>query len=92
MSKTPMMRKCYEDQLKINKSDFGFKSILKLKINSLGNVQSSHVEVKERANDKQVLATSNCVNGILKSIKFPKSFGKGFTEVNQPIGFLPEPK
>ena len=89
MGNVPMMKKCYQDKLKESGRAFGFTPILHFKINSAGNVQSSKIEVKDKSNDKIVLATSDCVNGVLKSIKFPKPIGGGLVEVNQPLNFKP---
>jgi hypothetical protein len=89
----PMMKKCYQDELKRNGKIFSFSPILHFKINTSGDVQSSNIEVlKADPENKSVKITSTCVNDVLKSIKFPKPVGGGFVEVNQPLSFTPKLK
>lgn len=80
----PQFRYCYQKEVE-GKS---INSNVSLKFNFL--IESSGLPSRNQIITEMDLPPSftRCLSGVLRDINFPKPFGNGTTEVNQPFNFL----
>ena len=82
----PQFRYCYQNELSHN-AQLGGIIDLNFSLNGEGKVTSSKVLSKTGSfSDKGI----NCIDGVLKSIPFPKPKGGGRVDVKQPLNFTSE--
>ncbi|MDH4468017.1 MAG: AgmX/PglI C-terminal domain-containing protein [Bacteriovoracaceae bacterium] len=82
----PQFRYCYQEELSSN-AQIGGVMDLNFTLDGEGRVTDSKVVAKTgKFSGKGI----NCINGVLKSINFPKPKGGGKVEVKQPLNFTSE--